>query len=401
VKRDSTLRAQRAMSATESQYAGLRDIANDSRFRATPAGADPISLVPDTRRAAVPLDEVLCRAHFLKQIQRERRRADRSKSPLSIALFRFDGNTKNAMRSVDKLVKIIFDRKRETDILGDLGNGLIAVLLPDTDAAGTHYFAHSIAERAAPLPFARCSATYPDQLFESLAAIPAGPQQLTTAVFGEPSRNSALSRGVKRLIDLFGATAALIVFSPLMMTAAIAVACTSRGPVIFKQVRLGRGAVPFVFYKFRTMYCNADDRIHREHVERLIKAGAQNGPSAQSTWSKLSADPRITPLGALLRKTSIDELPQLFNVVKGDLSLVGPRPALPYEAENYQSWHLRRIFDRKPGISGLWQACSRGESTFDDMVRMDIQYIRNWSIALDIKILIKTIMVVLRRTGAG
>ncbi len=400
MKRDSNLRAQRVRSSVQSEYAGLLDIANDSRFRTVSNTGDAINLVVDTRHGSVPSDEVLCRPHFLKQVQREQRRADRSKLPLSIALFRFDGNKKNEIRSVDRLIKIIFDRKRETDILGDLGPGLIGVLLPDTDAAGTHYFAHKVAECADTLPFARCSATYPDQLFDALAAAPAGDAQLPTALLHEIGKRSALADGVKRMIDLVGAGTALVTLSPVMVITAIAIACTSRGPVIFKQTRLGRGAAPFVFYKFRTMYCNTDDRIHREYVQKLIKGtDAQGG--GPNTWSKLEVDPRITPLGRVLRKTSLDELPQLFNVIRGDLSLVGPRPALPYEAENYQSWHLRRIFERKPGISGMWQAYSRGDSTFDDMVRMDIQYIRKWSIALDIKILLKTVKVVLRRTGAG
>ena len=142
-----------------------------------------------------------------------------------------------------------------------------------------------------------------------------------------------------------------------MLVAAAAIALTSRGPIIFRQERLGKGGVPFIFYKFRSMVVNGDDRIHREFVSTLIK-----GNQAQSTSStvesapfKLQCDPRITRIGSLIRKTSIDELPQLFNVLKGDMSLVGPRPPIPYEAKQYQSWHLQRILAVKPGITGLWQ----------------------------------------------
>jgi lipopolysaccharide/colanic/teichoic acid biosynthesis glycosyltransferase len=187
-----------------------------------------------------------------------------------------------------------------------------------------------------------------------------------------------------------------------MLIVAVAIAMTSPGPVIFKQIRLGKGGRPFIFYKFRSMNASADDRIHREYVSGLIATpeGDTRG-AAPRTWSKLPDDPRITTVGRFIRKTSIDELPQLFNVVLGDLSLIGPRPALPYEAEKYQSWHLRRILSVKPGVSGLWQVAAGYDATFDDMVRLDLRYMREWSLRLDLKILLKTVQVVLRRSGTG
>jgi lipopolysaccharide/colanic/teichoic acid biosynthesis glycosyltransferase len=187
-----------------------------------------------------------------------------------------------------------------------------------------------------------------------------------------------------------------------MLITAIAVAMSSPGPVIFKQVRLGRRGVPFVFYKFRSMFCNADDRIHREYVASLIKGdleGANQGDAAQPLY-KLKSDPRVTRVGRFIRKTSLDELPQLFNVLKGDMSLVGPRPALAYEVEKYQSWHLRRILEVRPGITGLWQVEGRSKISFDDMVRLDLRYIRNCSFPDDFRILLRTIKVVLGRDGA-
>jgi len=148
---------------------------------------------------------------------------------------------------------------------------------------------------------------------------------------------------------------------------------------------------------------NADDRIHREYVASLIKGDLQQinqGDVAKPIY-KLKADPRVTPVGRIIRKTSLDELPQFFNVLKGDMSLVGPRPPLPYEVAQYQSWHLRRILDVRPGITGLWQVEGRSKTSFDDMVRLDIRYTRSWSLLLDLKLLFKTVKVVLKRDGAS
>ncbi len=389
---------------------GFHEIANDSRIQtiggagepATKSAARAINLVRESLGGQIGLDDVLPRQHFLWQLRREKRRSDRSKSPLSIALFRYQGSAYDELRSTERMLTILHHNKRETDMLGELGHDLVAVLLPDTRGKGTQRFMQKIARHADALPFAQSVGTYPDQLFDALAA---GTPRFAEfhPYFLDDGETQRFRDRVKRLLDLAGASVGLVLASPFMAVAALAIARTSPGPIIFKQVRLGRHGVPFVFYKFRTMHCNVDDRIHREHVAALIAGDSQSNTrgGTAKTWSKLEADPRITRVGRILRKTSIDELPQLFNVLKGDLSLVGPRPALPYEAEKYQAWHLRRIFARKPGISGLWQAYSRGDSTFDDMVRMDIQYIRNWSLGLDLKILLKTVKVVLRRTGAG
>src|SRR6202165_2451708 len=187
-----------------------------------------------------------------------------------------------------------------------------------------------------------------------------------------------------------------------MLIIAAAIRITSSGPVIFKQARLGKRGVPFVFYKFRSMSVNADDRIHRAYVASLISGdheGINQGNTAKPLY-KLKSDPRVTRVGRVIRKTSMDELPQLFNVLKGDMSLVGPRPPIPYEAEKYEAWHLRRILEIRPGITGLWQVEGRSKTSFDDMVRLDLRYIRDCSLMLDLKILIKTVKVVLRCDGA-
>jgi lipopolysaccharide/colanic/teichoic acid biosynthesis glycosyltransferase len=166
---------------------------------------------------------------------------------------------------------------------------------------------------------------------------------------------------------------------------------SSKGPILFRQQRVGQFGKPFTFLKFRSM-CDANDpAIHEEYVGRLI-AGAADSQEAhkQQKFFKLTKDPRITPIGGFLRRTSLDELPQFFNVLIGDMSLVGPRPPIQYEVARYSAWHKRRLLAVKPGITGLWQVGGRNKVTFDDMVRMDLQYAKSWTLWLDVKILLKT-----------
>jgi lipopolysaccharide/colanic/teichoic acid biosynthesis glycosyltransferase len=177
---------------------------------------------------------------------------------------------------------------------------------------------------------------------------------------------------------------------------------SSPGPIIFRQTRLGEKGAPFTFYKFRSMRTDSNDQIHREFVKELINGNhaSINNSNTETPLYKMKADPRITKVGKFIRKTSIDELPQLYNVLKGDMSLVGPRPPLPYEAEKYQSWHLRRILDMKPGITGLWQVEGRSRTGFNEAVRLDLKYLAKWSNLLDIKILFKTVKEVIQCRGA-
>jgi exopolysaccharide biosynthesis polyprenyl glycosylphosphotransferase len=213
---------------------------------------------------------------------------------------------------------------------------------------------------------------------------------------------SRVSELAKRAVDIVGSLVALVLFSPLLLIIAIGVKLTSLGPVLFRQQRLGQAGRPFTFLKFRSMYVNNNDAIHREYMKDLIANRVQekteNGTGA--TVYKIRNDPRITPIGNFLRKTSLDELPQFFNVLLGEMSLVGPRPPIPYEVNDYDIWHWYRILARKPGITGLWQVRGRSMTTFDGMVRLDIQYIRTWSLWLDFKLLLATPMAVLRGKGA-
>jgi len=208
-------------------------------------------------------------------------------------------------------------------------------------------------------------------------------------------------KALKRSLDIAGAIVGLALFSPLLLLAAILIRATSRGPILFKQKRLGYRGEHFTFLKMRTMYHNCENRIHQEYVKHLIqgKTGAINNGSEDAPLYKMKNDPRITPVGRFLRKTSLDELPQFWNVLVGEMSLVGPRPPIPYEVETYQKWHRRRFSEVKPGITGLWQVSGRNKTTFDEMVRLDLSYIKNWSLALDVKILLKTIKVMILPDG--
>ena len=195
----------------------------------------------------------------------------------------------------------------------------------------------------------------------------------------------------KRLIDIAGATVALILFSPFMIVAAVGILVTDGRPILYHWNVIGLNKKPIRSWKFRTMVRNAD-----QLKASLVKKNEMNGPVF-----KIKEDPRILPFGRWLRKWSIDETPQLFSVLKGDLSLVGPRPAGPHELKRYESWHRRKL-SIKPGLTCLWQINGRNSlSSFDEWVKLDLQYIDNWSIWLDIKILLKTIPAVISGKGAS
>lgn len=195
---------------------------------------------------------------------------------------------------------------------------------------------------------------------------------------------------IKRLIDLCFSSVALVLMAPLFAILALLIKVTSRGPVFFKQERLGLRGKPFTCLKFRTMLSNTDLSVHREFVRRITSGTPdQTGPVVY----KMTADPRITRIGRFLRRTSLDELPQFINVFRGEMSLVGPRPPVPYEYECYDDWHKLRL-SCKPGITGLWQVSGGSHTSFDGMVELDLEYIKHQSLAQDLKILLKTPFVI-------
>ncbi|HEY2631519.1 MAG TPA: sugar transferase [Solirubrobacteraceae bacterium] len=208
---------------------------------------------------------------------------------------------------------------------------------------------------------------------------------------------SRSKNATRRALDLLVATLLVLVAAPVMILIAFAVRLDSKGPVLFRQRRVGRGQREFTMLKFRTMRRDADAARHRQYVQTLID-GADN--PERGRLYKLSVDDRITRIGRVLRSWSLDELPQLLNVIRGDMALVGPRPVIPYEVEMYPEDYLRR-FAVKPGLTGLWQVSGRNERTYEEMVSFDIQYAESASLLLDLLILAKTVPVVLRRQGVA
>jgi exopolysaccharide biosynthesis polyprenyl glycosylphosphotransferase len=218
------------------------------------------------------------------------------------------------------------------------------------------------------------------------------------SLFREPL--SDVSRFIKRASDIVIASIAIILLAPVWLLIAILIKLESRGPIIFKQERVGMDGRIFLFYKFRTMKVNNDDAVHREYLKQYISGDEEtNLGDDEKPVFKLKDDSRVTKIGKRLRRLSLDELPQLLNVIRGDMSVVGPRPPIPYEVEAYQLWHRKRL-DMKPGITGLWQVSGRNRLTFDEMVKLDLYYIENWSLLLDLKIILRTLPAMLRGENA-
>jgi len=212
----------------------------------------------------------------------------------------------------------------------------------------------------------------------------------------DPARPSLIA---KRCIDVFGSLALLFLLAPVFFLIACAIKCTSKGPVLFRQKRLGQFGEAFTFLKFRSMYVKNDQSVHEAYVKRFIRHNDAAHTDSDVGTYKIRNDPRVTKIGSFLRRTSLDELPQLLHVLTGRMSLVGPRPPVQYEFSAYETWHKRRLLV-KPGITGYWQVEGRSRVKFDEMVRMDIRYSRDWSLRLDLWILLRTPRAVLSGNGA-
>jgi lipopolysaccharide/colanic/teichoic acid biosynthesis glycosyltransferase len=356
------------------------------------------------RRLNIPL---VYEAFFVQMLRLERRRSERSGRPFVLVLIgaeKFHRDSRGLL--FYRIATAITKATRETDVLGwykqDLTMGLLLTELGSVDAAKIDLLREKIS----------------DVVRQAVDAETFGSIELTFRVFPQSiwsdededhdsvlypdvsgrSRSGKVGLAVKRTLDIVGSLIALIILSPVFLITALLVKCTSSGSVFFSQKRLGQYGREFSFFKFRTMYANSDPKIHREFVEKLI-AGNKDLQQGEGMF-KLKNDPRITPIGRFLRKSSLDELPQLFNVLLGQMSLVGPRPPLPYEYEKYQAWHRRRVLELKPGMTGLWQVEGRSRTTFDEMVRMDLKYAKNRTLWLDLKILFMTPRAVLLGRGA-
>jgi lipopolysaccharide/colanic/teichoic acid biosynthesis glycosyltransferase len=221
-----------------------------------------------------------------------------------------------------------------------------------------------------------------------------------TAPAGPPRAEPAPVRLARRAIDLGVAAVALVVLSPLLIAIAIAIRLDSRGPALFRQVRVGRDRRPIVVNKFRTMRSGADPAPHREYIRELVTGEPARRSDGQRELFKLVVDDRVTRVGGFLRRTSLDELPQLWNVLRGEMSLVGPRPVVPYELDHYQAHYFRR-FAVKPGLTGLWQVSGRNELSYTEMVELDLAYVERRTLRLDFEILMRTVAVVLARRGVA
>jgi lipopolysaccharide/colanic/teichoic acid biosynthesis glycosyltransferase len=221
----------------------------------------------------------------------------------------------------------------------------------------------------------------------------------TAAELTAPATRPGLVENLaRRTLDIGVAAVVLLLMAPVIAIVALTVRLSSPGPIFFRQRRLGRSMRPFTVLKFRTMRADADSALHRDYVRSLIGTDAPENPP--DNLYKLVVDPRVTKVGRFLRSWSLDEVPQLWNVLRGEMSLVGPRPVIEYEVEQYPDWYLRR-FAVKPGLTGLWQVSGRNERTYEEMIRFDVEYAERRSLWMDLRILARTAIVVMRRQGVA
>jgi lipopolysaccharide/colanic/teichoic acid biosynthesis glycosyltransferase len=343
----------------------------------------------------------------------ERRRAERSGRQFVLMLLHV-GRALQAHKRDGVLPKVglaLSRSTRETDLIGWYERGsIIGVILTEIDPVDINAVLNAVHNKIGAALRAELSLRevndihisfhlFPEDWDAQDRESPADSRLYPDLLKGDPK---TIYRIVKRAMDVVGSITALILFSPLFVLISAVIKLTSKGPTFFKQERVGQYGRRFTFLKFRSMYFGNDPKIHQEYVKQFISGKSDPvGPEGNHrAVYKLKDDPRVTPVGRLLRKASLDELPQFLNVLKGDMSLVGPRPPIPYELEKYDQWHRRRLLEAKPGITGLWQVNGRSKTKFDDMVRLDLEYARTWSPWLDVKILLKTPRAVLSAEGA-
>jgi len=367
----------------------------------------PVSNVENEARALLSEDA------FVSMLYLERRRAERAQKRFVLVLVDVKRalDEGNKSRTLAKIAVALTNSTRETDILGwYLENNLIGIIgteLGETAPKIIHErllekfrssFQHTVGKEKS----SKISVSFhffPEEYGKSDSNAAANVALYPDISRKEDSRKLAF--GIKRAMDVIGSASALLIFSPVLAAIAVAIRLTSKGPVLFRQERLGQYGQTFTFLKFRSMYTNCDAKIHQEYVNQFIAGEvAENNADGKKAVFKIQQDPRVTSIGRFLRKTSLDELPQFLNVLRGEMSLVGPRPPIAYEFHAYDLWHRRRVLEIKPGITGLWQVEGRSRTRFDDMVRLDLKYARGWSLWLDVKILIQTPSAVFSGDGA-
>lgn len=357
-------------------------------------------------------EELLLENVFHSMLTLERRRAERSRKPFVLMLLDANLETGPAEEILLQAVDVVVASKRETDLVGWYKHGAILGIIftevsiegevPVTDTLRTKietaFIKHLGRERAARIAISMH--VFPEAWDKNSSGWIAD-----SKLYPDLNRKNSRKRlplVIKRAIDIAASGALLLVLSPFLLVIMALIKLSSKGPVIFEQDRLGQFGVRFKCLKFRTMYTNNDPKIHQEYVQQFIagKDGLDNSQGAEKPVYKLVKDPRVTWVGSFLRKTSLDELPQFWNVLRGDMSLVGPRPPVPYEFEVYDIWHRRRVLEVRPGVTGLWQVSGRNRTRFDEMVRLDLRYCQTWSIWLDLKIILATPWAVFNGGGA-
>jgi len=349
---------------------------------------------------------------FRRVIAIERKRTERSKAPFVLMLLEIDDqHASKASRALDAGMAVLLATSRDTDLVGWYeSKHTIGVLFTGLVSGEKSTILTTILSRVSKtlrdeLTFEQFNLVkislhyYPDDWDEQGPGRPSNPALYPDISSRDKGKQPMLI--VKRMIDIVAGSILAIMCLPFCLIIAIAIKATSRGPILFRQMRVGQHGKQFTFLKFRSMYVDNDYSVHREFVTKLInKQAAVSDPQSEGNVYKIIGDKRITPIGRILRKTSLDELPQFLNVLLGDMSLVGPRPPIPYELAAYQTWHRRRLLEVKPGITGLWQVTGRSTVDFDAMVRLDLRYATSWNPWLDVKILLRTPLAVIRGSGA-
>ena len=378
---------------------------NTGRQGRTISLIDPLNEPASERKA---LDEEA----FRRVIAIERKRTERSKAPFVLMLLEIanHGSEKTAA-TLESVISVLLASSRDTDLVGwyksktTIGALFTGLVVGDKSTILMTILSRATNRLRDELSFDQFNLInislhyYPDEWDENGRDRPSNP-----ALYPDLSNQASGKQPLlvlKRGIDIVGGLILSLMCLPFCVLIAIAIKATSKGPILFRQMRVGQHGKQFVFLKFRSMYSDNDHSIHREYVTKLINSGEPAGSVRKSDpIYKLTGDKRITPIGRFLRRTSLDELPQFLNVLRGDMSLVGPRPPIPYELAAYHTWHRRRLLEVKPGVTGLWQVTGRSTVDFDSMVRLDLKYAVAWSPWLDIKILLLTPLAVIRGSGA-
>lgn len=349
---------------------------------------------------------------FHSMLTLERRRAERSRTPFVLMLLDAHLENGSAAITLKQATEVILASKRETDLVGWYKeSAILGVIFTEVSMEGERPITDTLQTKIETALAKHLGSEKAAKIGISLHIFPESGDRNHPGWVADsklyPDLNQRIERKrlsliIKRVMDILGSTFLLVVLSPLFAVVAALIKLTSKGPVIFEQKRVGRLGVRFTCLKFRTMDTVNDAKIHEDYVRQFIAGNEEcsvRNESLQAVY-KITNDPRVTRIGRFLRKTSLDELPQFWNVLRGEMSLVGPRPPVPYEFEMYDVWHRRRVLEIKPGITGLWQISGRSRTRFDDMVRLDVRYCQTWSLWLDLKILMCTPPAVFRGDGA-